>query len=120
MKFLSFNTFLMILIITFRCNQNYVKSIYPIPSKKLSKKEVYYKSTYGRIETLNDTTIIDDKLCRIYSGGLLKKIGKVDDNKPVGYWFIFKDSSRLEYILKYNSDKIDSFYHPFAIVQQKW
>jgi hypothetical protein len=104
----------------FSCNQNYVKSIYPIPSKKLFKKQLYYEVKYGYISTLADTTIKDAELCRVYRRGALNKIGKVDDGNPVGYWFIFKDSLELEYILRYDINKIDSFYHPFSIVNQSW
>lgn len=109
-----------IILFLFSCNQNYVKSIYPIPSKKLFKKQLYYKDKYGYIGALADTTIKDGELCRIYRGGILNKIGMIDDKKPVGYWFKFKDSLELEYIFKYDVNKIDSFYHPFSIVHQSW
>jgi hypothetical protein len=104
----------------FGCNNNYVKSIYPVPSKKLFKKLFYYQNKYGYIGTLRDTIIIEKKLCRIYSGGILKEIGGLNTQNRMGYWFIFKDSLNTEYILNYDTDKSDSFYHPFAIVQQKW
>ncbi len=44
----------------------------------------------------------------------------MDDNKPIGYWFVFKDSLELEYIFKYSAYKIDSFYHPFSLVNHRW
>ncbi len=104
----------------FSCNQHYVNSIYPIPSKKLFKQQEYYKNKYGYIGTLSDTIIKDEQLIRTYKGGILNKIGKIDADKPVGHWFIFKDSLNLEYIFRYDINKIDSFYHPFAIVNQSW
>jgi len=67
-----------------------------------------------------DTTIKDGELCIIYKSGVLNKIGKMDDNKPIGYWFVFKDSLELEYIFKYSAYKIDSFYHPFSLVNHRW
>ena len=109
-----------LILLLFSCNQNYVKSIYPIPSKQLYKKALYYKDKYGYIGTMSDTTIKVGELYRIYIGGVLSKIGKVDDKKPVGYWFSFKDSLELECIFRYSTDKIDSFYHPFSIVHQRW
>lgn len=109
-----------IFLFLFSCSQRYVNSIYPIPSKKLFKKQLYYKNKYGYIGSLADTTIKDQELCRIYKGGVLNRIGKIDKNKPVSYWFVFKDSLELEYIFKYNANKIDSFYHPFSIVHQSW
>jgi hypothetical protein len=69
---------------------------------------------------MSDTTIKDGELYRVYREGVLNKIGMVDDNKPVGYWFIFKDSLELEYIFRYSPYKIDSFYHPFSIVHHRW
>jgi hypothetical protein len=102
------------------CTQSYVKSIYPIPSKKLSKKKSYYTDKYGYISMLADTTFNDGQLCRIFRRGILQKIGPLHDKNPVGYWFIFKDSLELEYIIKHDTNKTDSFYHPFSIVHQRW
>jgi hypothetical protein len=109
-----------VVLFLFSCNQNYVKSSYPIPSKQLFKKQLYYKEKYGYINQLSDTVIENDNIRRIYKNGILQQIGKVSNDKPMGYWFFFKGSLELEYIYKYQADKIDTFYHPFSIVHQRW
>lgn len=119
MKSLKFVVGLAIFFL-FGCNRHYVNSTYPIPSKQLFKKQLHYKNKYGYIDTFGDTTINDGELCKIYKRGVLNKIGKIDIDKPIGYWFVFKDSLELEYIVRYSANKIDSFYHPFSIVQQRW
>lgn len=102
------------------CNRYYLNSIYSIPSKQLYKKQQCYTRRYGYINSLTDTTVDKRGLRRIYKEGILQSIGRTKNEVPIGYWFIFKDSMDLEYILKYDLNKIDSFYHPFAIVNQKW
>jgi hypothetical protein len=102
------------------CRQSFVNSIYPIPSKQLFKKQLYYEKKYGYISSQSDTVFIDGELCKFYKKGVLSKIGKVIQNKQVGYWYIFRDSLQLEFILKFNSNTIDSFYHPFSIVNKSW
>ena len=113
-------TLILVVLAILGCNQNYIKSIYPIPSRKLFKRENYYINSYGSINTAKDTIIIRKKLYRAYSNGRLKKIGKLDDGKPVAYWYFFNDSLNLEYILNYRPNSVDSFNHPFSIIQKSW
>ncbi|MFT3680815.1 MAG: hypothetical protein QM791_11120 [Ferruginibacter sp.] len=119
MRFLNHTVILLFFLVAAGGCNHTVKSIYA--NEKLARKETCYKNTYGRINSLQDTTIIDNnRLSRTYAAGLLKKIGKLDDNGPVGYWFTFEDSLELEYIINYNAGKADSFFHPFALINHRW
>ncbi|MGC4099979.1 hypothetical protein [Ferruginibacter sp.] len=118
-KYLIF--FLLVCAVFFNaCNRYYVSSMYPIPAKKLYKRSVKYKERYGKITYAADTILIKRNFCRIYKKGQLVSAGKLNNGRPTSYWITFDDALELEYIISYKEFKTDSFFHPFAIINQNW
>ena len=89
--------------------------------EEIYKKADYYRTKYGIIKAKTDTLIKADGNEFYYKNGFLMKVGKVKNNKPIGEWYLFSDSLRLNYVLKYKSNKVDTIHRPFhALINESW
>jgi len=84
---------------------------------KINKKASSLRLDFGTINAKIDTCVIMNNKQFCYSNGLLVKTGRLKNNAPFGEWYIFTDSLRLQYILKYNkSNEIDTILRPFILI----
>ncbi len=88
--------------------------------KEIKKKADFYRTNYGVLKTKRDTVILTKDLELSYSMGFLKSVGKIKKGKREGDWYLFKDSLRLQYVVKYKNTELDTIQRPFKIRDESW
>jgi uncharacterized Zn ribbon protein len=91
-----------------------------LKKQKLINKADYYRTNYGIILQKQDTIIRIKDLQLKYANGYLTEVGNIKNEIKYDEWYYFYDSLKIDYIINYKENKIDTLIKPFVLINKSW